>query len=309
MDFKKWDVSGSGKFVGGVDFSGSQQVPNETWLAVGNLSSLGVEIVEVRRIGSHSLFGTLSQLPELLALGLDFPFSLPLDFAQFLAESRSLPAFQSWQELAECLAFLSFEEFHLLVEKFGEKFSKESKRFTDRNTKPPAQSPMHRGNPSMIQMTYQGIRLLAGLDPAKFYIEPFQKASQHKCRVIEVYPGGALSALRIPHKGYKNKEKKNRDQVFAMRKQIARQLVGLREIDDIALKDIPRLTINAQFESNAITSDDCLDAIVACYTAAVLVTAPHYFSDPFESDNLDVLIEGCIYLPDKIWAGMPVVPL
>jgi hypothetical protein len=297
MHSKNLNVSGSGRFVGGVDFSGAKEAPNETWLAIGNLSSMGVEIVDLQRIGSHKLLNQLAAGPPLIALGLDFPFSLPIDFAQFIAEKQSLPSFQSWQELAECLAFISFEQFISLVDQFG----KETKRHTDKLSKPVAQSPLHRGNPSMVQMTFQGIRLLASLDPAKFSIAPFQKDDRAKCQVLEVYPSASLNSFRLPCRGYKSKEKKDQDAVFAARKSMIRQLMQLRETGDVALKDVPRLDMSTQMESNAITSDDAFDAIVACYTAATLVDAPRYFSDPFETDNLDVLIEGWIFQPDKIW--------
>jgi len=85
------------------------------------------------------------------------------------------------------------------------------------------------------------------------------------------------------------------------RKTIIRQLENLRETGDIALKDIPRLSMNPQIESQAITSDDAFDAIVAAYTTAIFVTAPKHFTDPYENDNLDVLTEGWIYHPNKIW--------
>src|SRR5262249_48977896 len=153
------NISGSGKFVGGVDFSRAKEAPNDTWLAIGNLSSIGVEVVDLQRIGSHKLLNQLSATPPLMALGLDFPFSLPSDYHQFLASRRNLAQFQSWQELAECLAFLSFEDFLAVANEF----QKESKRYTDKISKPVAQSPLHRGNPSMVQMTFQGIRFLASL--------------------------------------------------------------------------------------------------------------------------------------------------
>jgi len=295
MHSKNLNISGSGRFVAGVDFSGANEAPNETWLAIGNLSSLGVEVVDLQRVGSHKLINQLLAAPPLLALGLDFPFGLPSDYIQFLATRRGLPQFQSWQELAECLAFLSFEDFLAIANDF----QKESKRYTDKIPKPVAQSPLH--GPSMIQMTFQGIRLLATLDPGKFSISPFQNPDASKCQVIEIYPSATLNSFKLHYRGYKSKEKKDRDAVFAARKAIIRQLINLRETGDNALRDVPRLTISPQMESAAITSDDAFDAIVACYTAAVYVTAPRYFSDPFETDNLDVLTEGWIFHPNKIW--------
>jgi hypothetical protein len=297
MHSKNLNVSGSGKFVGGVDFSGAKEVPNDTWLAIGNLSSLGVEIVDLRHVGSHKLINSLLASPPLLALGLDFPFSLPNDYNQFLASRRDLAQFQAWQEVAECLAFLSFDDFLALANDF----QKESKRYTDKISKPTAQSPLHRGNPSMIQMTFQGIRFLASLDPSKYSISPFQDPNSSKCQVMEVYPSATLNAFKVPYRGYKSKEKKDRDAVHAARKAMIRQLMNLRETGDTALRDVPRLSMSKEMESATITSDDAFDAIIACYTAAIFVTAPRYFSDPLETDNLDVLTEGWIYHPDRIW--------
>jgi len=297
MTAKNLDFFGSERFVAGVDFSGAKGNPNETWLAIGNLGSLGVQIVDLQRVGSHKLTAQIAASPPLLAIGLDFPFSIPVDFAQFFAKQRHMPPFQSWQELAMALAFVSFEEFTALIASF----EKESKRFTDKECKPVAQSPLHRGNPSMVQMTFQGMRLLAGLDPKKFSIAPFQDADPAKCQLLEIYPSATLNDFRLQFRGYKSKEKKDRESMMAARKTIIRQLENLRETGDIALKDIPRLSMNPQIESSAITSDDAFDAIVACYTAAIFVIAPKHFTDPYENDNLDVLIEGWIYHPNKIW--------
>jgi Protein of unknown function (DUF429) len=283
--------------VAGIDFSGAKTVPNETWLAIGKLDSMGVEITHLDRVGSQKIAQELSKVPGLAAAGFDFPFSLPAEFLQYLADKRNLSAFQSWQSVAECMAFLPYEEF----DELAQAFVKEPKRYADKNSKPIAQSPLHRGNPSMLQMTYQGIRMLTTLNPEKFAVLPFQSVGKEMCQVIEVYPAATLAAGGVQSRGYKSKEKKDKDAMFAVRKQMIRQLMTLRESSGATLadsiKDCPRLSMSPKFESTAITSDHAFDAIVACYTTAIFVRSPKFFADPLDADNLDVLTEGWIYAP------------
>lgn len=95
----------------GVDFSGAKNLPNNTWLALGSLSNLGLEIVSLNNCGGHQLAKQLNQTANLKAVGLDFPFSLPTMFLEFLGDKRERKAFQSWQEVAEHLAFATFDDF------------------------------------------------------------------------------------------------------------------------------------------------------------------------------------------------------
>ena len=50
----------------------------------------------------------------------------------------------------------------------------------------------------MVQMTYQGIRMLASLDPQKFFVLPFQDSVPELCSVMEVYPRETLYSLSLP---------------------------------------------------------------------------------------------------------------
>src|SRR5262249_45174063 len=157
-------------------------------IAVGEMGQLGLNILEITKIGSHRIAAELSNRLPLKAAGFDFPFSLPSEFLSYifekLAESKGLKGggFQSWQEVAEQLVFMSFDDFlaHVVA------FSKEPKRLTDRVCSRTAISPLHRGNPSMVQMTFQGMRFLASLDPARFFVLPFQDSKADACAVIEV---------------------------------------------------------------------------------------------------------------------------
>jgi len=290
------------RVIAGVDFSGAREVPNQTWLSLGRLDGLGLQIVDLRRVGSHALAGELISTGTLAAAGLDFPFSLPADFIRFLEEKAGRKPAQSWQEVVEQLILGGFEDFVTQVELFG----KDSKRLTDAFYRRLAQSPLHRGGPSMVQMTYQGMRLLSSLDPARFSILPFESWRAGTCAVFEVFPRGMLWCLGLPDSGYKSKEKKDREKMLTVRRELLKKLIELREQGGERFRHFPRLTVAKELQHVAIDSDDALDAVIACYAAAVWVAAPELFLDPLDCDSEDVLLEGWIYAPVKSRAPDPV---
>ena len=277
--------------VAGADFSGAKAEPNETWLTVAKVGALGVEVLDTRKVGSHALAKALVENASLKAVGIDCPFSLPLEFIQYLAAKRPRADYQSWQEMAQDLAFMSFDEFLQIAKEF----KKEPKRFTDKNCVAPAQSPLHRSNPSMIQMTLQCIRLLAMLDPSRFFVLPLQDQIPLGCAVLEIYPRATLNALALTETGYKSQEKSEQERVQSTRGNMLKGLLTLREKKGISYHDYPRLTVPKRFEKTYIESDHALDSLIACYTTAGYLTAPQLFDDPLSSDNLDVLLEGWIY--------------
>lgn len=192
----------SDQLVAGIDFSGAKQVPNDTWIAKGQIGSLGLEVTEIKKIGSHKVAQELSAPgSDFTAVGMDAPFSLPSEFLSFLSEKLGKSEYQSWQQVAEELVFMSFDQFLELVEEF----KKEPRRVADKSVACAAQSPLHRGNPSMVQMTYQAIRLLATLPPERFAVLPFQDVHSSRCSLLEVYPRATLAALGLPDSGYKSK--------------------------------------------------------------------------------------------------------
>jgi hypothetical protein len=198
--------------------------------------------------------------------------------------------------VAEELVFMSFDRFlELAVE-----FKKEPKRICDTAVSRPAQSPLHRGNPSMIQMTYQAIKLLAMLDPQKFRVLPFHEPDFFKCSVIEVYPRSVLFTLGLPDTGYKSKEKKEQEKAQLLRRTILDGLLQLREKKGASHKDCPRLSMSAPARKAAIESDHALDALVACYAVAMWKEMPASFQDPLALDNIEVLLEGWIYSPQPL---------
>ncbi len=275
--------------VAGADCSGSKEQPNETWLALATLSGNRIEINQIQKTGMHGLAKELNNTKDLAVVGLDCPFSLPQEFMSFLSKELELPEFQSWQALAEQIVFLPFEKFQDLAKTY----KKEPKRVTDKLSCAQALSPLHRGNPSMIQMTYHGIRMLASLDPGHFYILPFQESIESAAAVIEVYPRATLKSLDLPDSGYKSKEKKDKDKMQSARHKIIHGLYAVAETEKF--KNYPKLLMNSKLEHQCVESDHALDAVLACYAAAVFLNDPSDCTDPFESDEADVLIEGWIY--------------
>jgi hypothetical protein len=280
----------SEQLIAGVDFSGASKIPNDTWIAIGRLSGWQFQIVDIKKVGSHALSAELSRM-HFAAVGIDCPFSLPSEFIEFLAQQVPRRDFQSWQDLAEFLVFVPFDDFL----ESAKQFKKEPKRLTDKSTRAPAQSPLHRGNPSMIQMTYQGIRLLAALDPSKFSVLPFQEMSAQRCAVIEVFPRDLLKFLELPDTGYKAKTKKEEEDVIKVRRQILDGLAELRERKNISFKEFVRLSVPKELERTALDSDHALDAVIASYITALFVSKPELFTEPFAQNDLAVLLEGWIY--------------
>jgi hypothetical protein len=281
--------------VAGADYSGAKTVPNETWLALGTLSNDILEISQLSRCGSHKLAMELNAVKQLKAVGLDFPFSLPVPFIQFLADKLEQPTFENWQQLVEKLAFLPFEKFLELVTEF----KVEPKRLADTSINRVAISPLHRGNPSMVQMTYQGMKLLASLDPKIFFVLPFQDAVPFGCAVMETYPREVLCSLNLPDTGYKTKDS---EQSATMRKEIVRRLTRIRESKLPGREHCPFLTLSKGAERAAQESDHALDAVLACFSTAMWQMSPKLFKDPYETDDMNVFLEGWIYTPSLLKA-------
>lgn len=284
------------KLIAGVDFSGSKEVPNETWIAFGRLGNLGLEIFDVKKVGSHALTKEIASHSNLAAVGIDCPFSVPVPFQEFLAQKAIRKDFQSWQEMAMHLVTMPLEDFITAARDF----KKEPKRFTDTITKAPAQSPLHRGYPSMIQMTWHAMRLLASLDPSKYYVLPFQDELKEGCAVIEVYPRDLLKYFGIADSGYKGKDAKEADKLQAARKQMGTALLELREKKGITYKDCPRISFSGSVFSFIVQSDHALDAVLACCATGLWMSAPQLFDDPLSADKLEVLLEGWIYTPARV---------
>jgi len=279
------------KVVAGADFTGSRENANETWLVVGRISTIGFEILEVKKSTSQALNKDLAEHKTLSALGVDCPFSLPAAFLNFLALKKTKKGYDSWQQVVEELVFISFDEFSSLAKEFG----KETKRVTDTVGGASSFSPLKRANPPMLHLTYHGMRTLASLDPARFFVLPFQDAIPFGCAIMEVQPRETLKYLGLADHLILSKEKQDENVVEAQREKLVQNLIKVKEKKALTLKDIPPLIIQKSFLHHFRHFDHAIDALISCYTTAMFSFAPGHFDDPFSADALEVLLEGWVY--------------
>ena len=187
--------SDPGRMFAGVDYSGDMRDPRDrTWLAIVELRGERLRVSRLEPTGRHGLQGFLRDPHRLLmhveAIGLDFPFGLPIPFAESLL-GEPVPE-EGWWALARRLEKMSRPEYLVAVQEFRDAHG-EIKRLTDE--KAGAFSPLHRVNPDLGPMTYHGIRMVAE-DRSRFALRPFETA-QGKL-LLEVYPGGFLKTLSLP---------------------------------------------------------------------------------------------------------------
>ncbi len=279
--------------IAGVDFSGSKTTQHETWLVIGKLGSLGLEIIDAKKMGAHALGQELAQHKALSTIGIDCPFSLPADFLQYLAKRKSKKDYQNWQNIVEELIFITYEEFVEIVKEYG----KEPKRVTDTVDSTSALSPLHKKNPSMIEVSYYGMRLLASLAPMRFFVVPFQDPIPLGCSVLEVNTRDTLRYFGLPDTGYAAKEKQDEEPVKQRRHKTLHSLIEIREKKGITFKDVPRLTVPKALEHNFVNSEHALDALISCYTIGLYVGHKDLFDDPYSADQIEVLLEGWTFRP------------
>ena len=246
----------------GVDFSGAA-LDNNTWLAEGRLSGAGLELLDCRRVSRGEVADTLESSPSGTVASLDFPFSVPLDFAGFwMPQVRSMP--ELWAGAAQ-MDFPSFVDLRdAFVAVHGE-----SKRRCDRAF-PECYSCLHKANPNMVPMTFRGMQMLDRLWAWGCEVPPLDARGAGRPVLLEAMPGAALRALGLPFKGYKNGVN-----ALELRRRV------LTELPQRSGLPMPNL---AAFREQCLVNHDCLDAVVAAVTAALWVRQPDLFWCP--QDNV-----------------------
>ena len=141
----------------GVDFSGARP-DNNTWVAQSRLDGQELVLESCRPVSRSQLSCLLEALPSGAVASLDFPFSVPLDFARFWRpEARAMP------DLWSAAAAMTLEEFMSLRDAYVARRG-EPKRLCD-SYHPECYSCLHKVNPNMVPMTFYGMKMLAGLWP------------------------------------------------------------------------------------------------------------------------------------------------
>ena len=236
----------------GVDYSGDMRDPRDgTWLAIVELREDALHLTRLEATGRHGLQGFLrdpdAQLMRVEAIGLDFPFGLPLDFAEKLM-GRPFPA-EGWWALAKTLERLSRPDYLVAVQEFREERG-ESKRLTDEVAH--AFSPLHRVNPDLGPMTYHGIRMIAE-DRSRYSVKPFETALGRY--LLEVYPGAFVRRM-LSDPAAADADGRDR------RRKIVDGLGRLRSLP---------VRFDERTAASCYGRRDALDAVVAARLAAVAV--------------------------------------
>jgi hypothetical protein len=263
----------------GVDFSGAR-ADNNTWLAQGLLDAEGLTLRSCRSVSRGELTSILSSLAGPAVAALDFPFSVPLEFARYWQpEAASMP--QLWAAASS----MQFDQFLAMRDAFVARWG-EPKRHCD-TYHPESFSCLHKVNPNMVPMTFQGMRMLDKLWPSDCAVPPLEPKDAEKPVILEAMPGAALKALGLPYKGYKNGQR-----ALELRQRI---LEGLPRRSHMPVGNLE------EFSALCLTSHDCLDAVVAAVVAALWAGNPAVFRHPPKAGHgqLDptTLIEGWLYAP------------
>ena len=289
----------------GVDFSGAQTDRN-TWLARGSLRDETLSLNSCRPVSRAELTDELAKCAGPTVAALDFPFSVPREFARFWQRQHpptiETPTFETMPDLWAAASGMDWNDFSALRDAFVARYG-ELKRSCD---PPESYSCLHRVNPNMVPMTFRGMQMLhrlwAGNTANPMSAPPLPDRSRPDRSwpdevpdtvLLEVMPGAVLRRMGLPFKGYKNGAR-----APALRRQILEDLPG---------KATPVIVSLAEMRELCLAHHDGLDAVVAAIAAALWAIDPSRFPAPPAEGHPGydpaVLLEGWLYAPmpfDKI---------
>ena len=265
----------------GVDFSGARGDKN-TWIAEGILQGEWLTLHRCYAIKRDDLAQKLRELPSDAVAALDFPFSVPADFADFWSpQSHDMPDLWRAASQMDLDGFIACR--NAFVAEHGE-----TKRVCDK-LYPGCYSCLHMGRPNMVPMTFRGMQMLHQQWKSGCRVPPLNSPENAGATLLESMPGAVLRALGLPFKGYKggaNAHELRRAILSGLPERVPFAVAGLDTLDDVCM-----------------SIDDALDATVACVCAALWVSQPALFRLP-ESEGLSdeddsLRLEGWLYAPYK----------
>ena len=244
--------------IAGVDFSGAK-ADNATWVTQAHLEGNGLRILSCQPTKRSELAELLASMPGETIAALDFPFSVPYDFAQFWQPSaHQMP--QLWQAASQ----MDYQEFLVLRDAFcserGEPMRRGDLYF------PECYSCLHKFNPNMVPMTFRGMQMLHRLWKAGCRVPPLDDDGRTGPLLLESMPGAVINSLGLPHKGYKNGQRQSQ-----LRQEV---LDGLSERSRVPIVNL------GEFRQQCLDSHDCLDSLVAAVAAALWARDPARFRRP-----------------------------
>jgi hypothetical protein len=259
------------RIFAGADYSGNMRDPRDgTWLALLGLHADRLSVFRLEATGRSGLESALrnpdTHLMRAEAIGLGFPFGLPLAFAETLL-GGAFPE-EGWWALARRLEQVSWPDYLVALHAFRDARG-EIKRLADERAG--VSSPLRRVDPDLGSRCYHGIRMIAE-DRSRFAVRPFETARGHL--LFEVNPDAALARLGL---------------AGADAARILEALAGLAHLP----VDVPQ-----QFRRACLERRDALDAVLAARCAAVALSsgeADRSADELAPEDGLRVRREGWIY--------------
>lgn len=302
----------------GVDFSGAGTDTHvgKTWIARGELTGNVLTIENCCPISRAALTRELESIKPPAVVAMDFPFSVPEDFANFWQQQDDILA-ANWEmpDLWAAAAGIDLEQFRNLRDEFVPQRG-EPRRAGD---PPESFSCLHDTNPDMVPMTFRGMQMLHRLwQRPEIRVPPLHPdPEQDSITLLEVMPGATLRSLDLPYKGYKNGQKADE-----LRQKILNELPGRAgpiELDLRAPVDrchqgcyaAPRGENPLPLYAICRHHDDALDAVVAAIAAALWAmpeTREHFISPPNPADPT-VRREGWLYTPGGCYLHNCVGPI
>ena len=289
----------------GVDFSGagSDDSVGKTWMAQGCLEGNTLTLDDPNPISRSKLTKKLADLKEPAVVAMDFPFSVPVAFANHwqkcdvLANGWEMP--RLWAAAANLAK--GRKGFDCLVDDFV-RYHGAIKRLGD---PPQSLSPLNKSGINMVPMTFQGMKMLNSLwkcSTIKVSVPPLSYLSPcgevESVTLLEVMPGMVLNRLGVNYRKYKGGKK---EAVRSSRKEQRREI--LSQLKDKSAHTAPVEVILSKSASKVCHKDqegDALDAVVAAIAAALWHKEPGRFSTPPEQGcpgRAQVLLEGWLYSP------------
>jgi hypothetical protein len=179
----------------GVDYGGDMRDRRDrTWLAILALGGERLRVVRLEATGRSGLEAALRDPDRLLmsveAIGLDFPFALPVPFAESLL-GGGFPE-DGWWALVRRMERLTRPDFLSAVQDFRQAHGP-LKRLADETAALP--SPLERIEDDPSPRAYHGIRMI-GEDRSRYAVRPFESARARL--LLEVRPEVLLRRLVGP---------------------------------------------------------------------------------------------------------------
>lgn len=267
----------------GVDFSGDQR-RNSTHATKGVLRGNILELESCEAMpktlpAAHDeLKGLIQGLTGDAVVALDFPFSVPIAFAEYLGYSeREMPGL--WQLAAS----KGWDAFIAKRNDFV-KDHEEYLRVGDLHI-PGAYPCLHDTNPNMVRMTFHGMEMLNSLwSETDCQVPPLKYPERKGTVLMEVMPGAALQVFDLPYKGYKGKGPKTSAKQQERREKRKEILEKLSCVSGIRLENHEQISDYCLENQGG----DALDSLVAAILAARWAKNKSDFLVP-TSDVVDTL--------------------